>query len=389
MLRKNKVKLIKSSTMKCLLCNNIKNTTFNTKNTLINKVIYKRNEHEGIISLMEDFSILKMSKNNNKICKSTQRFKTPISIRWDITYQCNFQCKHCYSSCSSDGINTLTTKECKRMLDIFENQKVQFVQILGGEPLIRNDIYELIQYALTKKYIFSLNTNASLLYEDDISRLVKIGLKYIQISLHGFEKEHEYLTNCKGSYIKTLNAIKLLIKNGVSVSISCVASDINNNNIIEFLKYLIKIKVGGIQVLTPLNEGRAKTQNVSLSSKNANTLKQKLIKFKNDNKNINIDLPGFDIDIIDGMVIKYKNNPSYEFMFGCSGGVSSMRINPLGQACICVGSANKSFGNILKESLTDIMKKMYKWRLKNRPKMCSNCKYYLAECQGGCYLRYN
>lgn len=386
----NKVKLIKSSTMKCRLCQDVKSLKFNTPVDSIGKVIYQRDELEGELFLLEDFSILKNVKHDKK--KSdidlAQRFKTPISIRWDITYQCNFECRHCYSSCSAIGENILTTEEAKKFLDIFEQNKVQFVQILGGEPMVRKDIYELVEYALKKKYIFSLNSNGYLLDQAAVKRLAELGLKYIQISLHGFEEEHEYLTTRSGSFKKAVEAINLLIKSGVSVSVSCTVFDINAKSIISFLNYLVKNGVKNIQLLTPLEEGRARVDKIQLSNKYLVTLKKELIDFKNNNQDINFDLPGFDIDLIDGLVNEYKNDASYEFMFGCSGGVSSLRVNPEGKACICVGDAGNPIGDLLQESMEQIMKKMHAWRLANIPKMCKGCPDYLKECQGGCYLRF-
>jgi len=388
---KNNIKLIKSSTMKCRLNNSIKSSRINVPADTLGRSIYMREEPEGQLFLMDDFSIIKIPTKDTRYIKKSkyiQRFKTPISVRWDITYQCNFKCLHCYSNCSWEGINTLATKDAKKLLDIFEDGKVQFVQIIGGEPMIRKDIYELIEYALTKKYILSLNSNGYLLNQDVVKHLSDLGLKYIQISLHGFEKEHEYLTTRVGSFKKAINTISLLIDSGISTSVSCVVSDINIQNVILFLDYLIKVGIKNIQLLTPLKEGRAKVQKIKLSKKSSKILKDKLIEFKNNNQHINIDLPGFDVDLIDGLVNEHKNDPQYEFMFGCSGGVSSIRVNPEGKVGICVGNASEPIGDLLKESMTDIMKKTYRWRLKNIPEMCVKCKYYLAECQGGCYLRF-
>lgn len=387
-----KIKLIRSSTMKCRLNKDIVAGTFNAPSGSLGRVIYERKEHEGTLFLMEDFSILKERDKDivmPGVGKSIQRFKAPISVRWDITYLCNFQCRHCYSDCSPAGINSLSTQEAKRLLDIFDDAKVQFVQILGGEPMVRKDIFELVKHALDKRYIFSLNSNGFLLNEHATYRLAELGLKYIQISLHGFESEHEYLTTKKGSFGRAVEVIKSLIKAGVSVSVSCVVSDINSSNTIRFLNYLIESGVKNIQLLTPLNEGRAKEQKIVFDQKDSVLLKAKLLAFKQDNPSINIDLPGFDIDLIDGLANRYVDDPEYEFMFGCSGGVSSLRVNPEGKAAVCVGEAGVAIGDLLEESIEVIMENMYKWRLENMPPMCVGCPYYLNECQGGCYLRFN
>ncbi|MDD5639376.1 MAG: radical SAM protein [Candidatus Pacebacteria bacterium] len=381
-------KIIKSSTMKCRLSNNLGVSKINISTEKLERVVYERNEKEGKIYLMEDYSIIRKNKNNNKKRnKNIQRFRTPISVRWDITYQCNFQCRHCYSSCSSKGINILKTEDAKKMFDIFEDAKVHFVQILGGEPLIRKDIYELVEYALTKKYIFSLNSNGYLLDEDAAKKFSSLGLKNMQISLHGFEDNHNMLTGVNDSFNRAINAIKFLINSNINVSVSCLVSNINKDKIILFLNYLIEIGVKNIQLLTLLKEGRGKEENIGISENESEILKKELIEFKKNHYDINIDLPGFDIDLIDGLVEFYKNDNNYEFIFGCSGGVTSMRINPEGKACICVGSVSNPIGDVLREPMSTIMKKMYQWRLDNVPLRCKDCEYYLYDCQGGCYLR--
>lgn len=381
----SKIKLIRSSTMKCLLNKDVKNSIYN-KNTN-GSPIYKRKEDEWELYMLDDFSIEKYP-NNTTTTKKKNRFWSPIIVRWDLTYSCNFWCIHCYSNCSYDKKKHLSIDDAKKMIDIFDQEKIQFVQILWWEPMMYPWILDIIEYALSKNFIFCINSNWYLLNTEVIKKLSKVWLKYIQISLHWEEKEHIAITQKKDSFERVIKNIKELIKSDINISISCLVSNINKDTIFDFLEYVIKLWVKNIQLLTPLSQWRAKANNISLDQKDYNKLKKKLIMFKNTHTDINLDLPWFDVDVIDWLVNKEKNNPEYEFLFGCIWGISGIRVDPQWNACICVWWVSKPIANIIKEPMSEIMKKMYVWRTKNICKKCLWCKDYLKDCQGACYLRF-
>lgn len=337
--------------------------------------------------MLDDFSINKIpTKQQNK--KTWSRFTSPIAVRWDLTYLCNFQCIHCYSSCGYDKNKQLSLDNIKKIIDILDKEKVQFVQILWGEPMVYPKILEVIAYALTKKFIFCINSNGYLLNDTIIHQLSKMWLQHIQISLNGLGQEHDQVTMVKESFEKVSKNVEKLIASWMNVSISCVVSEINKGSIFKFLEYIIGLWVKNIQLLTPLDEGRAKQNKFYLQAKDYKKLKKNLIEFKNKNTTINLDLPWFDIDVIDGLVNTYQNDQHYEFMFWCMWWVSWMRIDPLWNACICVWWVGKPIANLLKEPIKDIMEKLHEWRVKNVCKMCEWCPSYLEDCQWACYLRF-
>jgi MoaA/NifB/PqqE/SkfB family radical SAM enzyme len=202
------------------------------------------------------------------------------------------------------------------------------------------------------------------------------------------EEEHNKITRNNKAFARVTENIKQLIDSWINVSVSCVISDINKKNIFNFLEYITTLWVNNIQLLTPLDEWRAKKNKFWLEKKDFNKIKEKLIKFKNKNTNINLDLPWFDIDIIDWLANKYKDNHKYEFIFWCIWWVSGIRIDPSWNVWICVWWAWKPIANIFKEPMKNIMKKLYDWKLKNVCKMCEWCKSYLKDCQWACYLRF-
>ncbi len=350
-------------------------------------MLNERQEAEGILRLFDDLSIEKVPAFPVSSKPGRPRFRTPLFVRWDLTYKCNLQCRHCYSDCSGaspqDG---LPTSDVIRILDILDEGKPHMVQILGGEPFVRPDINEIILHALSKSFIFAVNTNGTLLTRERIELYAGSGMKIIQVSLHGLRDEHEALTTVKGSFDKAVRNIEILLEKGIFVSVSCLVSDINADFIFEFIDFLTKLGVTYIQFLTPLQEGRAPTHGINLSPQNNEELCKKLVALKNERQDLKLDLPGFDVDLIDGFINSEKFT-GCEFMYGCGGGVSSIRINPTGAACICVGSVGKPLGSVLKEPLEDIMERLNEWRRHNIPQMCRTCDSYLEDCQGACYLR--
>ncbi|MEK7868631.1 MAG: radical SAM protein, partial [Candidatus Omnitrophota bacterium] len=84
-------------------------------------------------------------------------------ISWNITKECNLSCRHCYRDAGEKAKGELTTREAKDLLCEIKKAGFNLVIFSGGEPLLRNDIYELINYANRLGLISSLGTNGLLL----------------------------------------------------------------------------------------------------------------------------------------------------------------------------------------------------------------------------------
>src|SRR5271166_7135120 len=71
----------------------------------------------------------------------------PICLTWELTYACNLACVHCLSSSGRRDPHELTTQQCKDIIDELERMQVFYVNIGGGEPTVRPDFWELVDYA--------------------------------------------------------------------------------------------------------------------------------------------------------------------------------------------------------------------------------------------------
>ena len=83
----------------------------------------------------------------------------PICLTWELTYACNLACVHCLSSSGRRDPGELTTAECKAVIDELERMQVFYVNIGGGEPTVRQDFWELVEYATAHHVGVKFSTN--------------------------------------------------------------------------------------------------------------------------------------------------------------------------------------------------------------------------------------
>ena len=76
-----------------------------------------------------------------------QGLQSPICLTWELTYACNLSCVHCLSSSGRRDPRELTTAECLAVIDELQRMQVFYVNIGGGEPTVRPDFWEIVDYA--------------------------------------------------------------------------------------------------------------------------------------------------------------------------------------------------------------------------------------------------
>ncbi len=91
----------------------------------------------------------------------------PICLTWELTYACNLSCVHCLSSSGRRDPDELSTAECKRVIDELERMQVFYVNIGGGEPTVRPDFWELVDYATAHHVGVKFSTNGLRITPDD------------------------------------------------------------------------------------------------------------------------------------------------------------------------------------------------------------------------------
>ncbi len=111
----------------------------------------------------------------------------PICLTWELTYACNLQCVHCLSSSGRRDDRELSTAEAKRVLDELRDLQVFYINIGGGEPMVRRDFFELVEYSVASGIGVKFSTNGAFIDADKARRLASMDYLDIQISLDGVD----------------------------------------------------------------------------------------------------------------------------------------------------------------------------------------------------------
>ncbi|MBU7024023.1 MAG: radical SAM protein, partial [Theionarchaea archaeon] len=138
----------------------------------------------------------------------------PNGVIWDVTNRCNLNCRHCYVEAEPAKVEEPTTQQAMAIIDQLAKAKVFRVSFSGGEPLLRNDIFDLIRYA-AQFFPVELATNGMLVHEDTAKALKSSGIAMVQLSLDGLEAAHDYLRRKKGAFQKVLETTGLLRDVGI------------------------------------------------------------------------------------------------------------------------------------------------------------------------------
>ena len=137
--------------------------------------------------------------------------KSPISVVWEITNNCNFKCPHCraYEEFTVDDEQI----ENKIIDELIKND-ILTVNISGGEPLLNPRIFEIIQRLSNANMYVGISTNGWL-YKEKRKKLLEAGLKFIQVSLDGDKMLHEKFRGVEGSYERAVDTLKQAKKDGL------------------------------------------------------------------------------------------------------------------------------------------------------------------------------
>lgn len=124
----------------------------------------------------------------------------PICLTWELTYACNLQCVHCLSSSGQRDERELSTAEAKRVLDELRDLQVFYINIGGGEPMVRRDFFELLEYSIAQGIGVKFSTNGAFINAEKARQLASMDYLDIQISLDGIDAATNDAVRGEGSY---------------------------------------------------------------------------------------------------------------------------------------------------------------------------------------------
>lgn len=178
--------------------------------------------------------------------------ETDVSLRrivWQATQKCSLHCLQCYPATGRRTRLELTTREARNMIEQLALSGVSTLVIAGGEPLLRRDLYQLIAYARTLGIGIEVMTNGMGLNEISASRLARLGVRLLQISIDGTRYTHDLIHQSPGLYQHAVAGIREAQFSGMPVRVSCVINQLNMLELRTFLEQMVAVGVTQVELM--------------------------------------------------------------------------------------------------------------------------------------------
>ncbi len=179
-------------------------------------------------------------------------FKHKCAV-WEFTLKCNSKCIHCGSSAGKIRSNELSTEEALLLVNDLRSCGYDGIALMGGEPFLRDDWYEVAQEIKKQKMKLTIVSNG-LVIKNHLTKLKELQPECVSLSLDGAIPEtHDYIRGIKGAYYKVLESIKLLQKENIPVSVITTVSKLNFKELKLIRALLINRKIAWqIQIAIPI-----------------------------------------------------------------------------------------------------------------------------------------
>ena len=160
----------------------------------------------------------------------------PYHAQWLLTRRCNYRCRSCGVWREAANKEELSFDEIRRGLDVLRKLGVVELVLSGGNPLLRDDIGEIIDYA-SRFFITTIYDNGSIVAKK-VDALRKAD--FVAISLDTLdEKKFDYLKGVQGAWKRAMEGVETLQEEGVSVAISPTISQFNLYEIVDLTKHFV------------------------------------------------------------------------------------------------------------------------------------------------------
>lgn len=329
----------------------------------------------------------------------------PIVV-WNMTRCCNLRCRHCYIEARDHQYDReLSTPQARDLVKELIEMKVPVLLFSGGEPLLREDLWELAALAREGGVRPVLSTNGTLITPEVAKKIKESGFAYVGISIDGKPETHDYFRAVPHSFARALKGLRNVREAGLKTGLRFTVSKRNFQDLPYLLKLVVQEKIPRFCLYHLVYSGRGKkmvSDDLSLEEKRA--LVEYLIE-----QTQRLDREGVEVEILttdhhaDGIYLYHwiqKHIPEraaevkklLEFHGGCSAGVKMVNIDPEGNVYPCQFWRSGFLGRIPEMSFREIWYNESNGllrALRNKTKYlkgkCGICKYHTF-C-GGCRVR--
>lgn len=188
---------------------------------------------------------------------------------WEVTAKCNLDCIHCHVAGRPVGPE-LTTQEGKELLDqLADVREFRMMAFTGGEPLVRDDIFELLNYSRDLGFNNTLATNATMVDDASARRLRDSGVGIAAVSLDGMRGTHDTIRG-SGAFDAAVSGIRSLRQAGIPLQINVTAMGLNLKQIRDVVALSEDLGASIILVyqLVPVGDGQTIAESVLTREQN-------------------------------------------------------------------------------------------------------------------------
>lgn len=278
-------------------------------------------------------------------------------VQLHLTERCNLRCKHCYQTGSSVDEMSLSevTEAVNEIGDTLKEWREAYglafspsFNVTGGEPLLRNDLFEILSVMEAAGFDTYVLTNGTLIDDKRAKDLLNVGVKGAQVSIEGPEDVHEAIRG-KGSFSDSLRGVKSLIGAGLTVTLNVTLSSVNAGYFMDIIELASKLGVHkvGFSRLVPSGRGGAMLDTM-LKADEVKDLYERIFSLDTGNLIIVTGDP-----VASQSAIEESEDRGDIPLGGCAAGVSGLTILPDGVIVPC-RRLYIPIGNIRKDSFREI-----------------------------------
>ena len=185
--------------------------------------------------------------------------KRPVVV-WNVTRRCNLKCVHCYSNSQNIKYSDeLSTEEGKALISDLASFGCPVILFSGGEPLMREDLPELVQFAVDSGMRAVISTNGTLITEKKAAIFAGIGLSYMGVSLDGTGEIHDRFRGVKGAFDAAVQGIRRCQDAGIKVGVRFTITGENSSEIPAIFDFIEENNIPRACFYHLVYSGRAST----------------------------------------------------------------------------------------------------------------------------------
>jgi radical SAM protein with 4Fe4S-binding SPASM domain len=285
----------------------------------------------------------------NSAISNTEQY-VPLVISWNVTLQCNLKCSHCYINAKETNlVEELSTDAAKMLIHQITEVSRPLLILSGGEPLLRNDIYEIIRYGADRGLKMGMGSNGMLIDDEVAKKLKDAGMWTVAISLDSSDPaRHDTFRGVKGCWNRAVNAIKTLKKAGIEVQVNCTVTRQNYHEIKDIVALAESLGVDNFHLFFLVPTGRGSDLHDITPEMYEEMIKSTLANTSESKLNVKPSCaPQF------MRVSKEQGVDMSRWVRGCMAGLYYCRIYPSGEVTPCPYMP-VSLGNIREKSFKDI-----------------------------------